>query len=342
MSESRRHFIKGSLALSLLTVSNASAQAGKQIGIVHSATWGDGDPLEACFKQGLEDQNWTPTSGRRAAERGSSRRAIRPLKPVRYRYEFVQGQYGGQYGGTFGQDGIAAAIKKLGTVDLVVAAGGNISAQAAADANVKFLFLIGVMPPNGFGAGALGGVNLDTASQGQHQARINAFTSIADKSKIYLVQNYNSAMADQEAKTWQGLKAGPIIQFFKAGNPSLKNPADVKDAIAASINNIPADAQGIVISADPLFRDLKVRGHLAKACSNLKGVSVCYPFKDYVASHPGATWLGPPLASTNSAEIKNTAYYGLGVKTGKYLNGNGGNVGTSTWDGTNNRWDTSF
>src|SRR5690242_5878727 len=99
MSETRREFIKGSLALSLLTVSDASAQSGKQIGIVHSATWGDADPLEACFKQGLEDQDWTPTSRRGETARGRRREAKRASKPVRYLYESAQGKYGGQYGG---------------------------------------------------------------------------------------------------------------------------------------------------------------------------------------------------------------------------------------------------
>jgi hypothetical protein len=343
MTESRRDFIKGSIALSLLTVSSSASAQTKTIGLVHSAGWADADPLEACFKEGLKAAGgWTPAAERRRRRRHASAPAS---KPITYHYKAMDGGYGGQYGGSLGQNAITTAIQGFGAVDLIVAAGGNISAQAAADAaaansNVKFVFLLGVMPAAGFGAGAQGGVNLDTPSQ--NQARINALTSVNDKTKICLVQNYNSAMAGPtgpEATAWANLNAGPVVYFFESGNPDPTDPKDVKSAIAASIGLIPLNALGLVISADPLFRDARVRTGLAKALSNLKGVSVCYPFPDFLGSHPGATSVGPPLASPNPTDT-NSAYYGLGVKAGKSLSGS--TVGTTTWDSVNNKWDSPF
>jgi hypothetical protein len=300
----------------------------KMIGIVNSAAWDDSGSFAACFYQGLLDAGWS----RPPAPTGK--------QPVVCKTKGAHGRYGG----TYGNRDIISAIRGLGNVDLVIATGGNMSAVAAHDAHgtgsPPFVFLIGVMPGDlNSIAGNKGGVILDTPTQNQLRiVKLKTKYPTIDVTKIYLVQNANSTMGGAEATAWLKLGAGRVSKFFSGDNPDPDDSKAVQAAIDNSLTGL-TGAEGLVISADPFFRDARIITKFTAALKTL-GIPVCYPLKDYFDLDPkdqNRVWLGAPLDSTDPAEIPNTAYYKLGMKAGSYLT-SPGDVGKIKWDAQNNMW----
>src|SRR5262245_62959125 len=91
MTQNRRDFINSSIAVTLLTISKASAEGGqpRRIGIVST---GFNDEFEACFLQALKNNGWEkrPTT----------------LKPI-----VVHGPINAPYGGSTGHSELRKAVR---------------------------------------------------------------------------------------------------------------------------------------------------------------------------------------------------------------------------------------
>jgi hypothetical protein len=123
MTQNRRDFIKSSAALTFLTVTSASAQVARRIGIFHSTKINDQEM--ACFMHGLgSSANWTPSTVKK-------------------------GEAYGAYGGSRGRRVLHRYID--GNVDVIVAAGGVTSQMAALEAlphlPIPFVYMSGRAVP---------------------------------------------------------------------------------------------------------------------------------------------------------------------------------------------------
>src|SRR5204863_315445 len=97
-----------------------------------------------CFERGLKDMGWTVQAG---------------PKRVTIRKSGADSDYGP---GNGGHTKLKSLIRGHGGVDLIVAAGGGVSAQAADEelGNKPFVYLAGALPAGGTSVGK-GGVILD-------------------------------------------------------------------------------------------------------------------------------------------------------------------------------------
>jgi hypothetical protein len=231
-----------------------------------------------------------------------------------------------------------AALSDNADLKLIVAAGGNIAANAAASclSSKPYIFLAGTAPT--LGKTNVGGVILNTPDQNNARA---ALLQGIDPAKIYLVVNNNAPMRSDEVTAWQNNNVAYFFQTYP-NNPTAaqvdKSFADDLDALA---KNSPS---GVVISADPVFRHY--RHAFIKALRNhnsMKTIPVCWPFHEYKDADNAGPGKGyaiqrPQLSvpATDVKEVPYTAYYELGWIAGKYLNGN--TVGIKQWDYTQNKW----
>jgi len=271
-----------------------------------------------CLKRGLKDNNWDPGSA---------------TPPVTIP---GAGEVGGNYNGTYKHDSLKQAIKNLGTVDIVVAAGGLVSAMAASEqlaSDNAFIFMAGSLPASGTITHSAGGVVLNTIAQNDDRRTkmLPALKPGIDTSNVFLVQNYNSEMTQLEKNAW--FNPENVFPFFNQRNNSPDFSMDIK---TLGMKN----PSGLVVSADPYFR--MYRKLFTKQLKTLN-IPVCYPFKEFVDEAPAGSvcnWLGPTLGidlianpAPTQTEIMATAGWQLGKKVASFLT-NPTSVGNVQWDGT--------
>jgi hypothetical protein len=183
---------------------------------------------------------------------------------------------------------------------------------------------------------------LDIPSQdGARAALLQQNVPTLDLSKVYLVVNNNAPMSPGEEQVWINAN---VAKFF-VGNPNPpKGTVDPFTPDVTALANSQPTPTGLVISADPYFR--LSRTALIKAIranNTLKNIPVCYPFREFADARHGYSLVEPqlslPVATSNSADIKKTAYYQLGFKAGQYLLKIGTNTGVVTWSSNLKKWD---
>jgi hypothetical protein len=181
MSQNRREFIKSSTAVTLLTVSSASAApATRNIAVFHSTRMSDQDLR--CFQAGLGSSNIWQASIVKA------------------------GEAFGQYGGSHGHDVLRSFIRGK-HVNLIVAAGG-VSSQASASeelaaVQIPFIYMSGRAPnpPSSPNDGKFCGVILNIFPQ-YSNALIRFNTMGISRGDVWLIQNYNADMTAGELVEW--------------------------------------------------------------------------------------------------------------------------------------------
>jgi hypothetical protein len=200
-------------------------------------------------------------------------------------------------------------------LDLIVAVGGLVSAQAVSDflddnnLNIKFLILIGRAPNETSGLWnnklCIGGINLDTANQNAYRATClveHKWTGIAAfaVNNVCLLYNQNSHMGAREAKDWS---------FFGPTKRSTVSQTGYdKKQFVYDFSHLPAQAKAIIVSSDPFFTSNAA--DIIAAAKNW-GNPVCYPNELYGTATTGISMIyGPDLK---------TAYKALGVKAATYL-----------------------
>jgi hypothetical protein len=300
MTQNRRDVIKSSIAITLLTVSKASAQGARprKIGIVHST--GFVSEFEACFLQGLYEGGW------------EKHPAATPKKPVNILIKTARGQYGP---GPGGHKGLRKAISDHGQVDLIVAAGGLVS-QASANEELTsspwpFVYLSGRVPPIASKDGKFCGVVLNTSARYP-----NAVSMLPDVDGAWLVQNFNSETKNAEETDWRNnIGNTNIFRFFEP--PPQQNDENLYLSEVNRLRTLKPTPTGVVLSHDPYFR--ATASTLKTAMANL-GVPICYPFKEFNPS--GRDFLlpnGAPLSSIDASDRTN-AYFQLGDRAADVLN----------------------
>jgi hypothetical protein len=310
MTQNRRVFINSSIAMTLLTMSKASAQGGqpRRIGIVST---GFNDEFEACFLQALKDDGWErqPTS----------------LRPI-----VVPNPINAPYGGSSGHSGLRNAVRAHVTTNgahLIVAAGGNITQASAWEEliNIKrpFVYLSGRLPETPTPPpppGKYCGVILNTSPQ--YADAVKKFVGLGiDPGAVWLVQNRNSeeAFLDSEYKDWV-LKIGNTNRFLFFNPPPQENKAAQYPSEVNKLRSSSPAPQGIVVSPDSYFRI--TAGAFTNAMNSISPrIPICYPFKDFVNPSSPDFLLpnGATLSSANSSD-RNNAYYQLGGRAADVLN----------------------
>jgi hypothetical protein len=309
MTQNRRDFIKSSTAVTLLTVSNASAEPAAQavnrkIGVFHTTKISDQE--WGCFKAGL-GSSWQPTK---------------------------EGEAGGQYGGTHKHAVLASYIHKE-NVDVIVAAGGVTSRLAASEElaaiQVPFVYMAGMAPdpPDTASSTTNGkycGVILNVSRQYDTALTNNFFSMGIDKTDVLLIQNYNADMTPSELALW-GYNY-PSFRFFEASvpidNPNPNNNTAVQNGFNqewARFQRLYQKPKGVIVNPDPYFR-LTAQAFKNALQIALPNIPVCYPFSDYGPfTLPEFLLPGAPILSSSSTTDTNNAYYVLGARTADVLNG---------------------
>jgi hypothetical protein len=302
MSQNRREFIKSSTAVTLLTVSSASAApATRNIAILHSTRVSDQDLR--CFQAGLGSSNIWQASIVKA------------------------GEAFGQYGGSHGHDVLRSFIRGK-HVNLIVAAGG-VSSQASASeelaaVQIPFIYMSGRAPnpPSSPNDGKFCGVILNIFPQ-YSNALIRFNMMGISRGDVWLIQNYNADMTAGELVEW-GYNNNSF-RFFES-SAGTDNPDPLDDAAVARAFDqewirflrLYPRPKGLIVNPDPYFR-LKAqlfKSAIKKAFGN---IPVCYPFNDYSPSSPDFLLPnGPALSSATTTDINN-AYYQLGGRAAAVL-----------------------
>jgi hypothetical protein len=246
------------------------------------------------------------------------------------------------------------------TPDLIVTAGGLITAQAAAAeltraTDPKFIFLSGYelsgpnKPPK-----LAGGVNMNNPGEDTERKRLlqngNPKPPFnVPSGKIYLVVNSNAPMAGNDANpaNWPPPK---VAHFFPNRNPTTNtNDNKASNHFVAEFHSLAQQnptPEGLVISADPYFR--LWRTALIIALADQLPVPVCYPFQDFIdaidniqPSRPNrANSVAldlPPLNNPANANDPSTAYFQLGKQAGRFVADNS-DVQIVTWEASNKAW----
>jgi hypothetical protein len=329
MTQNRRDFITSSAAVTLLTVSNASAEpAARKIGVFHTTQISDQE--WECFKAGL-GSTWQPTN---------------------------EGEAKGQYGGSHGHYLLANYIKKE-KVDVIVAAGGDTSRLAAFEAlgtvdPPPFVYMSGTAakPPSSTANGKYCGVILNIPAQYDTALTSNFYNMGFGKSDVLLIQNYNSDFTKGELIAW-GYNY-PSFRFFESSvpidNPNPNNTPAVQKGFNQEwerFSSLYQNPKGVIVNSDPYFR---LTAQLFKAALKTAlgpNIPVCYPFSDYGPfTSPDFLLPGAPTLSSGTAADPNNAYYVLGARTAVVLSGLSSSVPIPTnkidsmiWNGTKLTWE---
>jgi hypothetical protein len=125
--------VKSSIAITFLTVSKASAQSNKTIGVVTTIKLKRPDEEWQCFVAGLNADGWYETGG------GAKHVILHDPTGA-----------GGNYGGSFNTNFLRGLIAGHGGVDLIGVVGGVISRVAASQqlTNIPYVYLSGMAPSN--------------------------------------------------------------------------------------------------------------------------------------------------------------------------------------------------
>jgi hypothetical protein len=253
----------------------------------------------------------------------------------------------GSYSNAFLRGLIRTAVNNSPRPDLIVAAGGLVMAQAAAQelgpSDPKFVYLSGDAL-SGSPIASAGGVNMN--NPGEDKVRKEMLTDPpfnVDPGKLYLIVNSHAPMSRSDGQNWPPSK----IAYFFNGLPN-NPPGDPTAALTTEFTNLsgsnPAPA-GLVISADPYFR--LWRTAFTAVLGNIVPVPVCYPFKDYLDAINNQP-TKPNIANSQALELPrlnnsannndpNTAYFQLGRQAGRFLNGTA-DVKVVKWDAVAAQW----
>jgi hypothetical protein len=251
------------------------------IGILTSTKFTN-TPLEDAFKSGLGPFSGTP---------------------------FVPKEANGAYGG--GVPDLENKIQELvndHSVNMIVCAGGLVSAFAAVNKQVKkpFLVSIGNIPddfdldPNNANYKYCGGINLDTVNQNLDRRTylLQHFGGI-DPAKVVLMYNEKSRMGKIEKNAWTS-KGWPVV--------SIKNNNVVE--FPTAFNDAKTKGHAVIVSGDPFFTNKKAE---LVTQGNASQLTVCYPFDAYDTANPKTNIsmrYGPSLSR---------AYGALGRKAAQIL-----------------------
>jgi hypothetical protein len=205
---------------------------------------------------------------------------------------------------------IMRALQVDRNVDLIIAAGGVVTAHAAVKERVTKPFVVLV----GHGAQFLdetdrnynycGGINLNTISQNPARRRflIDHYTSVPDTPNgVCLVWNQ---------KSWMG-KRQERPDWHHDGWPEERVQQNDTNEFTRVFDDVQRrGCRGVVISSDAFFSYR--RDALVSEANNRPTLTVCYPSEVFLAnSAPGRSmWYGPSL---------DQAYQALGAKTALIL-----------------------
>jgi len=219
-------------------------------------------------------------------------------------------------------------VKQHGRVHLIASAGGVAAQRSALEelsGPIPFVYLSGRLPappdlPSSSGDGKYCGVILNTS--GQYGDALRSFARLGVASDdVWLVQNYNSDMTQEEWLEWPSISNNNNrVRFFEPQPPPPLRPINNNEALFRSevtrLSTLTPAPKGIVVSSDPFFRSKA--NEFTTAMSALR-VAICSPFKDFPRSGndfmlPG----GATLSSSNIADT-NTAFYQLGLRAADVL-----------------------
>ena len=322
MRQDRRELLKASIAITVLSLSNGSAEAAwKKVGVISSINLKKIDPEMLCFSKGLELGGWTETAG-------AAKEAQIPDPNE------AQGKYGGSYGSTQ----LENAISGHGSVHLIVAAGGVISRVAAAKKlrNIPYVYLSGMAPTPPSVAGKYCGVVLNIPAR-YANAR-NALVAARDVGDVWLVQNFNSGMTEGEKTAWRaGFRSDRDFRFFEPASAQAGPIDNNASAFAAQVAalKMKGSPKGVVVSPDAFFRMQQetFTSAITDSASGLN-VPICFPFEDYpLRVTPADTWLrgGAKLSIGDMTYAMNTAYGQLGALAARMLDDPSQLVKSKNW-----------
>jgi hypothetical protein len=259
--------------------------------------------LKAKFLAGLRSKGW---EGDPIANPGGNRQ-VTILPPYEAAGKYDDGD--GDHGKHQELYNAVSGFNADSSVQLIVAAGGLVSAHAAWKKSTKpFIVLIGTTPNFAIGSNSnyRGGVNLDIiAKNTDRNAALCKMPGVTDPKKICLIWNARSKMGKHERSAW-ATNGWPLDQQVTTNSDA---------AISAAFTQAKqANAQGIVISGDPYFTS---RMNTLVAAANSSGLKICYPFDAYASATPAPApgsgiYLGPDLPA---------AYYEIGQMAGTILTG---------------------
>jgi len=193
-----------------------------------------------------------------------------------------------------------------GSVEVIVAAGGLVSAHAANDQIKKtpFLILVGQHPLFDLDTPKYcGGVNLDMVRQNtaRHGFLVNHYQ--VDPTRICLIWNGNSKMGRLEMREWDR-HDWPDVQ---AGGENSD------DAITTAFKMAKTMADAVVVSGDPYFTG---RMNTVVQAATDQTLKVCYPFSGYAYATPAPA---PKVSMLYGPDLE-FAYRLLGRKAAILLN----------------------
>jgi hypothetical protein len=334
----RRTFIAGSGTIAVLGPTGIAAASPIKIGFVIS-TRVHGDHI-LSFLQALADNQFTIDENN---------------------VQFLPGSAHGRYGAAHQYLYNHAKDHINSGVNLIVAAGGLVSAVAVAKAindynadhntaptTTRFVYLIGRTPTpadSNYSAvsvfvtstAKVAGIDQNVVAQNQANYAQLARRPI-NATKVGLVVNSNNPMTTAEIHDWTTLNQHSL--YYQA--VGIENH-DQLPAIFSHIKAAGTAIDGLVVSCDPYFRsraeefDKMLRD---PGGGNFSG-AVCYPFQEYlnnaVSSNSYRSNSMPFLSTDHNGKYSNdSSYYRLGVVTANYLK-NGTNTYTH-WDGS--KWVT--
>jgi hypothetical protein len=338
MKKTRRDFIAASAGMGMLSVTKAAAQpVTKKIGFVVSTA--DRPNHIAAFMQALDDAGWQTAAKKTAMFWASA---------------------GGKYGSAHYELQNHAAKLIARGVDMIVAAGGLMTAIAAAKAcdaakatavNVPpFIYLIGRSPISATGddldAADLfnsrykaGGVDQNMLAQNEKdfQQLQTASAGSVTAANVGLIVNDNNSISKPEVSLWTKTHS-PGFVYRMQGENDQGLPG-----LLLKIKQTKTQPAGIVLSCDPYLRsigsdfDTQLR---AANGGNFAGW-VCYPFREFLdPTTPNPKSLlsnSSPSLATDDPTDPNSAYYQLGKKAANVLDrmvsGLPLDVGVTGWDG---------
>jgi hypothetical protein len=326
MKESRRDFIKTSLAVSVITVSRATTQAApakkKQIALIVSTK--KKDTHEVAFAKALSTFHWHPDHNDKHADGD---------------YDKIKGD--------------AKNVAKQ--VDLIVAAGGLPAAIAVATAlkedksDTPFVFLVGHYPQSASGddlddlfnsSNKAGGVNQNVPAQNENNFKLLRDNHGVTIDKVGLIVNDKNPITKPEVTAWKN-----ITDSGKQPNPQFiyhltSNDANGLKKLFDDISKPPAP-DGIIVSSDAYLRSLGNVDFDKQLRDTGVGKFlgwVCYPYTEYVLDIGKNSVYSPytPDLAAPAATNPNTAYWQLGLKAIDALNGNDAKL--ATWDSSTRSW----
>ena len=343
MNPNRRDLVKSSIAITFLTVSKASAQIHKTIGVVTTIKLKKTDEEWLCFVTGLNDDGWRETGGG-------------PKQVILPNPKEAQGNYGGSFNTAF----LRGLIAGHGGVDLIGAVGGVISRVAAAQqlTNIPYVYLSGMAPstspptplPPAI-AGQYSGIILNIPAL---YAAARTQVGGSNPGNVWLVQNYNSGMTPAETIAWQsGFRNDRDFRFFEpapgAPIPPNNDASQFGAEVAKLTTKMAGTVSGVIVSPDAFFRMEKTK--FTSAMTSGLNVPICYPFKDYhLRTQPpdpvtdqllkGGAVLSIDPNGANPNDVQQTAYYQFGNLAGHFLDSPSTLQPAKTWNwnGTTGQW----